>query len=464
MNKKTKHSSSFRDPSGYVFIEGNELKRCVLPIYFNQYNSLKNSGFFQKAIQSDLLISHEEELVSESEIIIRPNKIPFITYPYEWCFNQYKEAALLTLKLHKFALECGYILKDASAYNIAFNTGKAIFIDTLSFDFYQENKPWRAYKQFLMHFLAPLLLAKYHGASQLKLMSNYLDGIPLPLMASLLPKKTKLNPFLFSNIYLPAKFESKHSEDYQGKAKEGMLSKSGQIKIIDSLYAYIKDLKLNESSEWGNYYTKTNYSNSAFLEKEKILNRWSNSLSPKTIIDVGGNDGTFVRSIKMELEQAIVCDIDNNAVDSNFYQMKKQKETFMLPMVLDVLNPSPAIGVNNEERASFLKRISNFNPDVTIALAVIHHITLSGNVPFEMSAEFFGKFSNHLIIEFPKREDSWVQRLLNTKGEFKAHFDFYNFHTFETAYATYFEIVEKVEITDSNRVLYLLKRKDDFQN
>ena len=113
MNKKTKHSSSFRDPSGYVFIEGNELKRCVLPIYFNQYNSLKNSGFFQKAIQSDLLIPHEEELVSESEIIIRPNKIPFITYPYEWCFNQYKEAALLTLKLHKFALEYGYILKDA---------------------------------------------------------------------------------------------------------------------------------------------------------------------------------------------------------------------------------------------------------------------------------------------------------------------------------------------------------------
>ena len=459
MNKNEKHSSSFRDPSGYVFFEEGELKRSILPIYFKQYQSLKQSNFFKKAIENQLLISHEEISISEKEIILKPEIISFITYPYEWCFNQYKEAALLTLKLHKFALEHGYILKDASAYNVAFHHGKAIFMDTLSFDFYKEDEPWRAYKQFLMHFLAPLLLAKYHGSSQLKLMSNYIDGIPLPLIASMLPVRTKLNPFLYSNIHLPAKFEGKHSEDYQGKTKEGKLSKTGQIRIVDSLYFFIKNLKLNENSEWGNYYFKTNYSNSAFLEKETLLNGWVRSLNPKKIIDVGGNNGTFVRSLNIKLEQAIVCDIDNNAVDSNFVQIKKQKETTILPMVLDVLNPSPAIGVNNEERESFIERMANFNPDVSLALALIHHVTLSGNVPFEMSAKFFRKFSKNLIIEFPDREDSWVQRLLNTKGEFKGHFDFYNIENFEKGYSIYFTIVEKTKIKDSHRILYLLKAK-----
>lgn len=464
MNRHEKLSSSFRDPSGYVFFEEGVLKRCVLPIYFKQYNALKNDGFFQKAIENKLLIPHEEELASNERIILKPQILPFITYPYEWCFNQYKEAALLTLKLHKFALERGYILKDASAYNVAFSKGKAIFIDTLSFDFYIDEEPWRAYKQFLMHFLAPLLLAKYHGSSQLRLMSNYIDGIPLSIIASLLPKRTKLNPFLYSNIHLPARFELKHNEDSQGKNEKGRLSKSGQLKIVDSLYSYIKELKLNESSEWGNYYAKTNYSDKAFIEKEQLLNRWVETLAPKTMIDIGGNDGTFARSIQYPIDQKIVCDIDNNAVDSNFVQMKQQKESNMLPMVLDVLNPSPSIGLNNEERESFLKRISGFKPDVTLALALIHHMTLSGNVPFEMSAKFFRKFSKNLIIEFPEREDSWVERLLSTKGEFRSHFDFYETSNFEKAYSNYFTIIEKLQITDAHRVLYLLKAKDDCQD
>ena len=459
MSNHEKHSSSFRDPSGYVFFEEDVLKRCVLPFYFNQYRALKETSFFQKAIANQLLISHEEIEVSQEEIILKPETIPFITFPYEWCFNQYKEAALLTLKLHKFALEHGFILKDASAYNVAFYKGKAIFIDTLSFDFYKEDEPWRAYKQFLMHFLAPLLLAKYYGSSQLRLMSNFIDGIPLPVIASMLPKKTKLNPFLYSNIHLPAKFETKHSEDYNGKIKQGKLSKTGQLKIVDSLYGFIKDLKLNEKSEWGNYYTKTNYSNNAFLEKETLLKGWVKSLNPRTLIDVGGNDGTFVRSLDIELEHALICDIDNNAVDSNFVQMKKMKQINTLPFVLDVLNPSPAIGVNNEERKSFIERITKFQPDVTFALALIHHMTLSGNVPFEMSAKFFSKFSKNLIIEFPDREDSWVQRLLNTKGEFKSHFDFYTVENFEKGYSDYFTVNEKIKIKDSYRILYLLKTK-----
>lgn len=459
MTTKKAHTSSFRDPSGTIFIENSIVKRVINPIYFKQYNALKSSGFFNKLFKSNLLIKHEELEVNDSEIIIQPEQISFITYPYEWSFNQYKEAALLTLKLQKYALENNFILKDATAFNVTFHKGKAIFIDTLSFDFYIDNVPWRAYKQFIVHFLGPLLLAHYHGAQSLKLMSNFIDGIPVKMLSTMLPFKTKLNPFLYSNVHLLAKFEDKHNENYKGETKESVLSKKGQLNIIESLYDYIKKIELKEYSEWGDYYNKTNYSNDAFLQKEKIINTWIANLNVKTVIDVGGNDGTFVRRINAVLDQALVCDIDNNAVDYNHKQVKLNKEQFMTPFVLDVLNPSGSIGFNNIERFSFIKRIKVFAPDASLALAVIHHMTLSGNITFDMSASFFASFSKHLIIEFPKREDSWVEHLLNTKREFKAHFDFYNIDNFINDYSNYFDIVEQIEIEDSKRVLFLLRQK-----
>ncbi len=457
------HSSSFRDPSGFIFLDNGVIKRQINPIYFEVYNKLKSECFFENASQHGLLVSHKELSVTEESIIIQPEQIPFITYPYEWSFNQYKEAALLTLKLQKFALSKGFSLKDATAFNVVFNRGKAIFIDTLSLDIYKENSPWRAYKQFITHFLGPLLLAKYHGAQSIKLMSNFIDGIPVGLLSSMLPAKSKLNPFLYANIHLLAKFETKHSEDYKGELKTKNLSKKGQLNIIDSLFNYIKKIQLNEASEWGDYYNKTNYTNTAFHEKAGIINSWIDELNIKKIIDIGGNDGTFVRKINAPLEHALVCDIDNNAVDFNFKQIKQNKETTILPFVLDVLNPSAGIGFNNKERLSFIGRMKNFAPDVSMALAVIHHMTLSGNITFDMSAEFFASFSKCLIIEFPKRNDSWVQRLLKTKGEFEAHFDFYNEAEFTKAYTAYFNIKEHCVIKESNRSLFYLELKETYK-
>lgn len=454
------HSSSFRDPSGYVFVESGIVKRSIFPIYFKQYSALKSSGFFNKLFKNDLLISHEELENTDTKIIIRPEQIPFITYPYEWSFNQYKEAALLTLRIQKYSLENNFSLKDASAFNVTFHKGRAVFIDTLSFDFYEENKPWRGYKQFVTHFLGPLVLAHYHGAQSLKLMSNFIDGIPLKMMASMLPFKTKLSPFLYTNIHLLSKFENKHNEASVGDTKVIALTKKAQLNIIKSLYDYIKKLSLKEDTEWGEYYSKINYTDDAFVQKSEIINNWISNLNPKTLIDVGGNDGTFVRLINSGIEKALVCDIDNNAVDFNYKTIKTNNEKHILPFVLDVLNPSAGIGFNNKERFSFLRRIKEFNPDITLALAVIHHMSLSGNITFDMSAKFFASFSKYLVIEFPKRDDSWVQRLLNSKAEFKNHFDFYNVENFENSYSKYFEIVEKQTVINSERVMYFLKIKN----
>ncbi len=459
MINKQVHEASFRDPSGYVFYDNGILRRVINPIYFKQYQALKDSGVFKTLFKNGLLIQHEETQVSEENIIITPQIIPFITHPYEWSFNQYKQAALTTLKIHKYALTKGFILKDASAYNVTFHQGKPVFIDTLSFDFYQENTPWRAYKQFITHFLGPLALAKYHGTDIFKMMQTHIDGIPVQLIASLLPGKTKFSSVLYTNIHLLAKMESKHKEDYKAETSVAKLSKKAQLNIIETLFNYIQKLSLNQATEWGDYYDKTNYNATAFEAKKQLINQWVTELNPNKLIDIGGNDGTFARTVSKNIPHVIVTDIDSNAVDYNQQQIQQNNEQNMLAFVSDILQPSPGIGFNNTERSSLLERLAQYAPDVTMALALIHHITLSGNVPFEKSAAFFASFSNRLIIEFPKREDSWVTSLLVRKREFINHFDFYNIQAFEAGYLTYFTLEKKEIIEGTSRVLYLFSKK-----
>ena len=458
-NTEKIHSASFRDPSGHVFFEGETLKRRITPIYFEQYHKLTSSGFFDTLIKKGLLISHTETKATAEEIIITPEKIPFITNPYEWSFEQYKHAALHTLQVHKFALAKGFILKDASAYNVTFHKGKPIFIDTLSFDFYEEGTPWRGYKQFITHFFGPLVLAKYHGTKVFQMLQTHIDGIPMELIASMLPSKTKMSPTLYTNIHLLAKAEGKHNKDYKAETKTASLSKKAQNNIIDSLFDYIKKLTIKENTEWGDYYSKTNYEKNAFENKATLIKEWVAALQPQKLIDVGGNDGTFAREVLKDVADVIVTDIDPEAVGQNYKVAIKNKEHNMLAFVCDVLQPAPGIGFNNTERNSLIARLKDYAPDVTMALALIHHITLSGNVPFIKSAAFFAKFSTTLIIEFPKREDSWVDSLLVRKREFIQHFDFYNQEEFEAGYSTYFTIEKKIPVEGAARVMYLMKCK-----
>lgn len=449
-------TSSFRDPSGYVFADGTDIKRAINPIYFQQFDALTASGFYKTLIAKKYLIPHTEISRSSSTIILKAEKIPFINYPYEWSFHQYKHAALLTLRIQKMCLENGFSLKDASAFNIVFHEGKPIFIDTLSFDFYKENQPWHAYKQFVMHFFGPLVLSKYFGHEYLKSLASEIDGIPLKRLSKLLPWQTWLSPTLAANIHLLAKYDQQYAAE-KSKTTKG-LSKSAQIKLLDSLSDFINTLDTKENTEWDHYYNQTNYNDQSYALKKTFVKDWFADIKGKSLIDIGGNDGTFAREIE-RADLLIVADIDPNAVGQNYRQVLKNKEKNIVPIVADILNPASSYGFNNRERFSLIDRVSNLNLSGCLALAVIHHITLSGNIPFEMSAEFFAKMAPNLLIEFPTRNDSWVQFLLESKREFKSHFDFYNEDNFEKGYALYFDIVKKEHIPGSERILYSLKRR-----
>ena len=195
---------SFRDRSGYVFEDENVIYRAINLTYKENYDLLLGSGLLSKLMDKKLLLPFK---VQEKKIlgvwkIIKPEKIKLISYPYEWSFEQLKDAALVTLNIQLEALKHGMTLKDASAYNIQYYKGKPVHIDHLSFEKFIEGQPWVAYRQFVMNFLGPLILmAKVDSRHALQL-RNFIDGLPLDYISKALPLVTWLNPSCFLHIHL----------------------------------------------------------------------------------------------------------------------------------------------------------------------------------------------------------------------------------------------------------------------
>ncbi|HJS19602.1 MAG TPA: class I SAM-dependent methyltransferase [Anaerolineales bacterium] len=458
LHSKEQLPASFRDPSGFLFTRGGVLYRHVNQRYEQEYLRLMESGLYEKLIKAGLLIPHVEADHIQVELescfkIIQPERIPFISYPYEWSFGQLKDAALTTLSIQKRALKLGMSLKDASAYNIQFVRGKATLIDTLSFEFYKEGQPWVAYRQFCQHFLAPLSLMALKDIRLNQLLRVYIDGIPLDLASGLLPWKTRVNFGLMTHIHLHAGAQKKYAGE-EVKSRGGSMSKQAMTGLIESLESMIRKLEWKPGgTEWGNYYDITNYSETAFEHKKGLVNEWTNRLQPALVWDLGANNGVFSRvaADANVRPQVISFDIDPAAVEQNYRQMKSEKHERLLPLLLDLTNPSPAIGWANRERDSFGGR----GPvDLVLALAVIHHLAISNNVPLLQLADFFAETGKWLVIEFVPKSDSQVQKLLASREDI-----FFNYTRdgFESAFSTKFRIDEAVNVKGSERVLYLME-------
>jgi ribosomal protein L11 methylase PrmA len=460
MSSQNNLASSFRDPSGFMFRRDGTLYRQVNMHYQAEYDKLTQAGLLDELTLQGLLI-HAEEADVKSALpelaykILKPTELPLISYPYEWSFSQYKDAALATLEIQKRAYAKGFALKDASAYNIQFYEGKPVFIDTLSFETYKEGEPWIAYKQFCQHFLAPLALMSQVDIRLSQLMRVYIDGIPLDLASKLLPGSTKFNLGLNLHIHTHASAQLKYADKPVAKKEvKGQMGRNAFLGLMDSLESTIKGLTLKGvKTEWAEYYDATNYSDSSLAEKGKLVEAYLSRIKPTRVWDLGANTGYFSRIASDKGIFTAAFDIDPMAVEQAYQVMKEKKEKYLLPLVLDLTNPSPAIGWHNAERDSFLQR----GPvDCVMALALIHHLSISNNVPLPILAQFFSSACKYLIIEFVPKEDSQVERLLATREDI---FPTYNIQGFEAAFTTLFNILDAQPIGGSKRTLYLLERK-----
>ncbi len=424
--------------------------------YREHYDHLMESGLYATLIEAGLLVPHREVAAEPADAacaykILEPERIPFVSYPYEWCFSQLQHAALATLRIQKLALKRGMILKDASAYNIQFRDGHPVLIDTLSFERRREGEPWVAYRQFCQHFLAPLALMAWRDIRLGQLLRIHIDGIPLDLASSLLPLRTRLAIPLAIHIHLHAASQ-RHYADKGARPRRGRMSVRALEGLIDSLTTAVRRLQWRpRGTEWAEYYRETNYTPAALEHKEALIAGFLEACRPQLVWDLGANTGLFSRIASRRGILTISSDNDPAAVELNYRECRRQKETHLLPLLLDLTNPSPALGWEHAERMSLLER----GPaDLVLALALVHHMAISNNVPLPRLIEFFARAGRDLIVEFIPKSDSQVRRLLTTREDV---FPDYRQDAFESACQRLFTIEAAERVRDSERTLYLLR-------
>ncbi len=421
-----------------------------------------SSGFYRKAVDEGLLVAHEEiepEVVPTDGTafkILRPEQIPFISYPYEWSFSQLQDAALLTLRLHLLALDHGLWLKDASAYNVQFHQGRPLFIDSLSFEPYPEGQPWVAYQQFCRHFLAPLALMAYRHADLVKLLRVHIDGVPLELASMLLPARTRFSVSLSLHIHVHARFLRKHADrpESAARAKSRGMGKNALLGLVDGLKSGVRRLKWEpKGTEWGDYYEGTNYTRAAEERKAALVAELVDAAGPASVWDLGANTGRFSRIAADKGIRTVAFDVDPAAVEKNYRDVRAGGEENLLPLVMDLTNPSTDLGWGGRERMSLRRRAP---VDLVMALALVHHLAISNNVPLERIADFLAGLARQVIIEFVPKEDSQVQRLLATREDI---FPDYTLAGFERAFSERFVLRQALPIPETVRVLHLFERR-----
>ncbi|HOF87663.1 MAG TPA: SAM-dependent methyltransferase [Armatimonadota bacterium] len=453
----TAHPASFRDPAGFIFTRDGCLYRQVNARYREQYDRLMGSGLYRALAEDGLLIPHEEVnpgLVAAAGAyrVLRPRAIPFISYPYEWCFSQWQDAALLTLRVQQRALEYGMTLKDCSAFNVQFLDGKPIFIDTLSFERAVEGAPWAAYRQFCEHFLAPLALMAHCDIRLARLFRTQVNGMPLAMAARLLPWRTRCSPGLLVHLHLHARFQRRASARAL-PASRGRMPLRVLQGLVCSLEAAVRGLRWTaRDAGWGGYYDEMpSYAPDAFAAKRALVGELLDLAKPSAVWDIGANTGVFSRLASDRGIPTLALDFDYAAVERNYRRARDHGETHLLPLVQDVMNPSPGVGWMMAERDSLFAR----GPaDLVMALALLHHLVVANNVPLPRVAAFFAALGRQLLIEYVPTDDAQVQQLLRLRDESYAG---YTREDFEGAFAKHYAIIASRPIPGAGRILYLMR-------
>ncbi|HRQ78232.1 MAG TPA: hypothetical protein PLY94_06500 [Gemmatimonadaceae bacterium] len=462
----TRIGSSFRDPSGYLYRRDGVLLRQVQERYRAHYEQLMSSGLYAALVAEGLLVPHEERPLAEADgagaaFVLRPEPLPFISMPYEWCFAQRQAAALLTLRVQELALAHGMTLKDASAFNVQFRGVQPVLIDTLSFERYVEGAPWVAYRQFCQHFLAPLVLQARIDVRLGGLLRQHLDGIPLDLASALLPRRSWLSASLLMHIHLHAKSIARHAAtdgaragSRRGSASEAgaaaRVSRAGLDGVLASLRAAIEKLTWQAGTEWGSYEETHNYDAAGRASKQGLVGDFVRAADALRVIDLGANAGEYSRVARDAGASLVVAaDGDPMAVERGFRRLQAQGEASVYPLFVDLTNPAPAQGWNHAEWPSLAAR----GPfDAVLALALVHHLAIGNNVPLPGVAQMLAGLGRQVIIEWVPKPDPQVQRLLSAREDI---FDGYSEDGLVAAFASVgMRAVQRAEVGGSGRTLF----------
>ncbi len=444
-----------------MFASRGRLYRQINHAGREDYERLVGSGLRDELVAAGRLIPHREvdDVACEPSLAyktIEPDRVGFVSYPYEWSFSALQDAALLTIELQRAAIKRGMSLKDASAFNVQFIGCRPVHIDTLSFEVYREGEPWAAYGQFCRHFLAPLALMSITDARLGRLCATHLDGVPLDLACRILPWRTRLAPSLAIHLHLHARLERNHAPTQPSSTRRPPtrpFSRVAMLGLIDHLEAAVRSLRRQPRvGAWGDYYDDNSYSNNAFDHKQRLVRTYLQDCKPAVAWDLGANKGLYSEIASKMGVATVAFESDLDCVDANYVSARGRGDAHLTSLALDLLNPSPALGWDHAERQSLVER----GPaDVALALALMHHLVITGEIPMPRVAEFLARICRNLIIEFVPGDDPQALRLVGARRDPR---NGYTRDEFIAAFAAHFEIAAGEPIVETRRELFRMTR------
>lgn len=458
-------SGSFRDRTARVFLHHGEVFRALSRQALNEWRQVSGEPFFQQLLSSGRVVATEQlteqqvqqlQLPLKAAAILRHQRIPFVTYPYEWSFSMLQDAALLHLEILTEAIKVGTILKDSSPYNVQFCGSRPVFIDVGSFVSHATGEPWAGYRQFCELMLFPLLLQAYRKIDVQPVLRVKLDGISAAEFLRPLAWRDMLRRGVFTHGWLQSMLERQAATvetDTIGALKSSGFDRSLIQNNLKQLTRLVRQLKWTPANnQWSNYRHDKPHVVRDVQAKQRFVAEVCQARRRRLVWDLGCNDGHFSQIAAAHADTVIAMDRDHGCVERLYRKLVTDKgHQNIVPLCIDVLNPSPAIGWRGRER---LRLEDRGQPELVLCLGLIHHLVIAGNIPLPEVVNWLASFQADVVLEFPSKRDPMVKSLLRHKHD---QYDDYSLAALEVALENNaFQIQKRIELPSGDRTLLFL--------
>jgi len=460
MSEIAAEPGSFRDRTARVFYHDGHIFRGLTATALKEWEALSASELFRTFSASGALVSTRQLDIAALPFlanepwagVLEHERLPFVSYPYEWSFEMLRDAALLQLDLVLAGLNEGIGLKDASAYNLQWKGASPVFVDIASFYKRAEREPWVGYRQFCQMFLYPLLVQAYRDVPFQPWMRGNIDGMDADVCLNMLSARDYLRGGVLAHVYLQAKAQKAYNSTTRDVRSD--LNKAGfDTRIIRAnaqrLRHLVAGLQWNpKQSTWSDYLKCGHYEAADAAQKRDFVRDVAGARQWGLTWDIGCNVGVFSRIAADRSKSVVAMDADHLAIDKLYRTLKSERVSNILPLVINVTDPSPNLGWRNMER----KRINERGrPDLVLALALIHHVVIGGNIPLAEFVQWLRDLGGDLVIEFVTRKDPMVETLLRNKDD---HYTDYTEESFERELAARFRIARRQALGSGTRIMY----------
>jgi SAM-dependent methyltransferase len=454
---------SFRDPESRVFYSGDDVYRALSKEGLEDFEALAASGLLDDAriVRTERVEDGsrlEGTLTKETAGVLRHELIPFVSYPYEWTFSMLKDAALVQLELLLGALDQGLVLKDSTPYNVQFRGARPVFVDVGSFERLREGEPWVGYRQFCMLYLYPLLLQSLKRVPFHPWLRGSIDGITPAQMRGLMSFRDRFRRGLFTNVFLHARLEERYGDrggEVKREVKRAGFNKELIVANVRKMRKLVSRLEWDPpEGVWVAYGERNTYTDEDARRKDEFVREVVTSREWPLVWDIGCNIGRYARIAAAGARTVVAVDADQGPVELLYRELRDEGDETILPLTMNLADPSPGLGWRGLERRAMPDR---GKPDLVLALALVHHMAISANVPVREFVDWLHSLGSALVIEFPTREDPMVKQLLAPKRE-GLHPD-YELDYFERTLKEAFEVERSERLESGTRVLYHARPK-----